>query len=188
MRTIKRYPNRKLYDTEAKQYITLNGIADLIRGGEEIQVVDHTTGEDLTTVTLTQIIFDQEKQQSGFLPRSVLTGLVQAGGEKLSTLRRTLALPLDLLHHVDEEIDRRVNVLIRRGELDEEEGRRLRDKLLAQRQPMSPNFSEDQLERALVEHGVPTREELHQLEEKLETLLSKLNDVLPAETASDEVP
>ena len=186
MRTIKRYPNRKLYDTEAKQYITLNGIADLIRDGEEIQVVDHTTGEDLTTVTLTQIIFDQEKQQSGFLPRSVLTGLVQAGGEKLSTLRRTLALPLDLLHHVDEEIDRRVTLLIRRGELEEEEGQRLRDKLLSQHQPSATEFSEDQLERALMEHGVPTREELHQLEEKLETLLHKLNDVLPAEAHADE--
>ena len=186
MRTIKRYPNRKLYDTEAKQYITLNGIADLIRGGEEIQVVDHTTGEDLTTITLTQIIFDQEKQQSGFLPRSVLTGLVQAGGEKLSTLRRTLALPLDLLHHVDEEIDRRVNILIRRGELEEEEGRRLRDKLLSQHQPMAADISEDRLERALMEHDVPTREELHQLEEKLETLLHKLNEALPAEPHSDE--
>jgi len=186
MRTIKRYPNRKLYDTEAKQYITLNGIADLIRGGEEIQVVDHTTGEDLTTITLTQIIFDQEKQQSGFLPRSVLTGLVQAGGERLSTLRRTLALPLDLLHHVDEEIDRRVNILIRRGELEEEEGQRLRDKLLSQRQPVAADISEDRLERALMEHDVPTREELHRLEEKLETLLHKLNEVLPADAQSDE--
>ena len=186
MRTIKRYPNRKLYDTEAKQYITLNGIADLIRSGEEIQVVDHTSGEDLTTVTLTQIIFDQEKQQSGFLPRSVLTGLVQAGGEKLSTLRRTLALPLDLLHHVDEEIERRVNLLIRRGELEEEEGRRLRDKLLSEQQPGTVDVSEEQLERALMEHGVPTRDELHQLEEKLETLLHKLDDVLPADAQSNE--
>jgi polyhydroxyalkanoate synthesis repressor PhaR len=186
MRTIKRYPNRKLYDTEAKQYITLNGIADLIRGGEEIQVVDHTSGEDLTAITLTQIIFDQEKQQSGFLPRSVLTGLVQAGGEKLSTLRRTLALPLDLLHHVDEEIDRRVNLLIRRGELGEEEGRRLRAKLISQPQADQVELSEDQLERALMEHGVPTREELHELEEKLETLLHKLDDVVPAEAHVDE--
>lgn len=184
MRTIKRYPNRKLYDTEAKQYITLNGIADLIRDGEEIQVIDHTSGEDLTTITLTQIIFEQEKQQTGFLPRSVLTGLVQAGGEKLSTLRRTLALPLDLLHHVDEEIDRRLSLLIRRGELGEEEGQRLRSQLLSQQQPVVAEFSEYDLERALVEHGVPTREELQELEAKLETLLQKLNDVLPPDGTS----
>ncbi|MBP7044934.1 MAG: pesticidal protein Cry15Aa, partial [Chloroflexi bacterium] len=45
MPVIKRYPNRKLYDTEAKKYITLDGIAELIRKGEDIRVVDHTTDE-----------------------------------------------------------------------------------------------------------------------------------------------
>jgi polyhydroxyalkanoate synthesis repressor PhaR len=93
MPVIKRYPNRKLYDTEAKQYVTLEAIAALIRQGEEIQVVDHTTGEDLTAITLSQIIFEQEKKLSGFLPQAVLTGLIQAGGDTLSALRRTLASP-----------------------------------------------------------------------------------------------
>ena len=51
MLVIKRYPNRKLYDTTAKQYITLEGIAARIRDGEEVQIVDHATGEDLTTLT-----------------------------------------------------------------------------------------------------------------------------------------
>ena len=63
MRTIKRYPNRKLYDTEKKRYITLKGIADLIRQGKELRVVDNATGQDLTTVTLSQVIFDQEPSQ-----------------------------------------------------------------------------------------------------------------------------
>ena len=120
MPVIKRYPNRKLYDTQAKKYITLDGIAALIRDGEEVQVIDHATGDDLTTVTLTQIIFEQEKKQGGFLPRSVLTGLVQAGGEHLSTLRRTLSSPLDLIRHVDEEITGRINALIYRGEMGED--------------------------------------------------------------------
>ena len=58
---IKRYPNRKLYNTETKRYITLDGISTLIKQSNEVQVLDHTTGEDLTTLTLTQIIFEQEK-------------------------------------------------------------------------------------------------------------------------------
>ncbi len=85
MSVIKRYPNRKLYNTSSKQYITLEGIADMIRNGEEVQILDHNTGEDLTALTLTQIIFEQEKKQGGFLPRSVLTGLVQAGGFLLAS-------------------------------------------------------------------------------------------------------
>jgi polyhydroxyalkanoate synthesis repressor PhaR len=100
MPVIKRYPNRKLYNTEAKEYITLEGIAALIRQGEEIQVVDHATGQDLTALTLTQVIFEQEKKRRGFLPQSVLTGLIQAGGERMSTLRHALATPLDLARQV----------------------------------------------------------------------------------------
>jgi polyhydroxyalkanoate synthesis repressor PhaR len=184
MRIIKRYPNRKLYDTDAKKYVTLNGIADLIREGEELQVVDHNSGEDLTAITLTQIIFEQEKQQSGFLPRSVLTGLIQAGGDKLSTLRRTLASPLDLIRHVDEEIDRRVQALIRHGDLDEVEGLSLRDKLLGLQGGRRVDVSEERIERILVEQGVPTQEELQQLEQQLEGLVEKLNDILARQNAS----
>ena len=101
---VKRYPNRKLYNTDAKSYVTLDQLAELIRTGEEVQILDHHTGEDLTAVTLTQIIFEQEKKQGGYLPRSVLTGLIQSGGQTLANLRRSLASPLDLFHHVDLEI------------------------------------------------------------------------------------
>ena len=79
---IKRYPNRKLYDTEAKRYVTLDQVTVLIQDGQEIQVVDHESGEDLTNLTLTQIILEQEKKSDdGFLPRSVLTGLIRAGDQ-----------------------------------------------------------------------------------------------------------
>jgi polyhydroxyalkanoate synthesis repressor PhaR len=182
MRLIKRYPNRKLYDTEDKRYVTLNGIAELIRAGHEVQVIDHATGEDLTAVTLTQIIFEQEKQQAGFLPRSVLTGLIQAGGERLSTLRRTLASPLDLFHHVDEEIEERLRVLIQRGELAEDEAMSLRDMLLSQgqqrRQRYLSRLNEDELARLLAEHGVPSRAEVEELEMRLELLMEKLDAML----------
>ena len=74
MLTIKRYPNRKFYDTEEKRYITLDDISSRIREGREVQVIDQGTGEEITSVVLTQIIFEQEKKRAGFVPRSVLTG------------------------------------------------------------------------------------------------------------------
>ncbi|MCA9993124.1 MAG: pesticidal protein Cry15Aa [Ardenticatenaceae bacterium] len=178
MPVIKRYPNRKLYDTDAKKYITLDGIAELIRDGAEVQVVDHTSGEDLTTVTLTQIIFEQEKKQAGFLPRSVLTGLVQAGGERLSTLRRTLSSPLDLLRHVDEEIARRIQQLVRRGELGEQEGSTLLEKLLAQgNRAQEEVVDQEYVQRMLSERGVPSREDFQRLEAQLELLSAKLDEI-----------
>ncbi len=179
MPIIKRYPNRKLYDTEAKKYITLDGIADLIRQGEDVVVIDHTTEEDLTAVTLTQIIFEQEKKSGGFLPKSVLTGLVQAGGDTLNTLRRSLSAPLDLFHQVDSEIERRLQVLISKGELAKEEGLNLRDKLLSfNDSEEEPSPDPDEIEDLLTRHGVPTREDMERLNDQIEALTRQLDGVL----------
>jgi polyhydroxyalkanoate synthesis repressor PhaR len=91
MPVIKRYSNRKLYDTETKRYITLQEITRLIQGGKEIQVVDNDSGEDLTNLTLTQIILEQEKRSaSGVVPRFLLTSIIRAGEDRLSQMRRTL--------------------------------------------------------------------------------------------------
>jgi len=179
MPVIKRYPNRKLYDTEAKRYITLGEIARLIRQGEEVQVIDHATGEDLTALTLTQIIFEQEKRRSGFLPQDLLAGLIQSGGETLSTLRHTLVSSLGLLRHVDEEIERRIQVLVNRGELTRQEGLRLRDKLLSlSGWPAEAIWPREQdVERALIQRGVPTREDLQRLSEQLEALAARLESL-----------
>jgi polyhydroxyalkanoate synthesis repressor PhaR len=181
MPVIKRYPNRKLYDTEAKQYVTLEAIAALIRQGEEIQVIDHTTGEDLTAVTLSQIIFEQEKKLSGFLPQAVLTGLIQAGGDTLSTLRRALASPLDLARQVDDEIERRLQALTSRGELAAEEGLQIRGLLLSRNRRSANPFAltDEQIERLLAERGVPSTAELQQVLVKLETLEAKLDGLDP---------
>ncbi len=184
---IKRYPNRKLYDTEAKRYITLDGIAQLLRDGHEVQVIDHASGEDLTTLTLTQIIFEQEKKSSGFLPQAVLTGLVKAGGERLSSLRNALATPLDLLRQVDDEIERRIQVLIKRGELAEEEGRRLREKLITHaRRVVDAAPGEEELEQMLRARGLPSQQDIAHLAEQLDALNRKLAHL--NELAHEEEP
>ncbi len=176
---VKRYPNRKLYNTSAKKYITLEGVAQLIREGEEVQILDHATGEDLTAVTLTQIVFEQEKKEGGFVPRSVLTGLVQSGGQTLSTLRRTLASPLKLSLHVDLEIERRLETLVAMGKLTEEESAQTREKLLSV-SPQSQETalpSEDEIVQFLNRRGIPTRDDLQELSIRLDELVGKLDDV-----------
>jgi polyhydroxyalkanoate synthesis repressor PhaR len=173
---VKRYPNRKLYDTEARQYITLEGIAALIRLGYEVHVVDHATGEDLTALTLTQVIFELQKTRSGFLPKNVLEGLILAGGDTLGSLRRGLAPSLDLARQVDEEIDRRMRILVSLGELEPEEGVRLRDQLLAHgRQPSSS--PDDALEQALIRRGLVTRREFEEMLEQVERLQAKVAEI-----------
>jgi len=81
---IKRYGNRKLYDTEQSRYVTLEEISQMVRRGEEIRVVDNKTQEDLTAVTLTQIMLEEQKNKNNILPLSLCKNLIQEGGDRLS--------------------------------------------------------------------------------------------------------
>lgn len=75
---IKKYANRRLYDTSASRYINLEDIAALVRNGKDVQVVDAASGEDLTRVTLTQIIVEDAKGQPSGLPLELLRQLIVA--------------------------------------------------------------------------------------------------------------
>ncbi len=85
-RIIKRYSNRKLYDTQSSQYVTLEQIAQMIRAGEEVKVLDNSSKEDLTSVTLALIIFEEEKRQKSFIPLGAMRQLIQSGGASLQEL------------------------------------------------------------------------------------------------------
>jgi polyhydroxyalkanoate synthesis repressor PhaR len=73
---IRKYPNRRLYDTTASRYINLEDIAAFVRDGRDVKVLDAQTGEDLTRVTLTQIIMEDAKQQPTGLPLELLRQLI----------------------------------------------------------------------------------------------------------------
>lgn len=81
-RIIKRYANRKLYDTRESRYVTLNQIAEMIRAGEDVQIIDNNSKEDLTSVTLAQIIYEREKAATQRVA-SPLRDLIHSGGERL---------------------------------------------------------------------------------------------------------
>lgn len=77
---VKRYQNRKLYDTQNSTYITLDEISKLIKEGCDVQIVDNKTREDLTAVTLAQIILEEEKKKKSLLPLGALKRIIQEGG------------------------------------------------------------------------------------------------------------
>ncbi|MCC6997125.1 MAG: polyhydroxyalkanoate synthesis regulator DNA-binding domain-containing protein [Deltaproteobacteria bacterium] len=83
-RVIKRYANRKLYDTQNSRYVTLDQIAEMIRGGEDVKIVDNNSKEDLTAFTLAQIIFEEEKKQKQFLPLAAMRNIIQTGGQSIT--------------------------------------------------------------------------------------------------------
>jgi len=91
---IKRYANRKLYNTETSRYITLKGVSELLEQERDIRVVDNETGQDITSVILSQILVDDQKQGRGGdsnLPGRVLSELISRGGDAIyGVLRRSM--------------------------------------------------------------------------------------------------
>ena len=83
---IKRYANRKLYDTQHSRYVTLEQISEMIREGDDVKIIDNKSKEDLTSVTLAQIIFEEEKKQKSFLPLQAMRNIIQTGGESINQL------------------------------------------------------------------------------------------------------
>jgi len=86
-KVIKRYANRKLYDTEQSTYVTLDEIEQMVKNGEDIQIIDNSSKDDITHVTLAHIIFEQEKSNKSQLPLSALRGIIQSGEEFIQKLQ-----------------------------------------------------------------------------------------------------
>lgn len=98
MKIIKRYQNRKLYDTQQSCYVTLDDIAKMIRSDEEVMVIDNKTKNDITAATLTQIIFESEKKASQYAPLFTLREIIQnANGSISSFLAKLGAFPADYI-------------------------------------------------------------------------------------------
>jgi polyhydroxyalkanoate synthesis repressor PhaR len=84
IRLIKRYESRKLYDTEESRYVSLDEIAGWVRQGQEVRVMDNATASDVTSQTLTQIILDEGRRGTSFLPSELLHDLVRLGERAVS--------------------------------------------------------------------------------------------------------
>lgn len=85
VKVIKRYQNRKLYDTQQSCYVTLDDIAKMIRAQEEVMVIDNKTKNDITAATLTQIIFESEKKATQHAPLFTLREIIQNGNGSISS-------------------------------------------------------------------------------------------------------
>lgn len=98
VKIIKRYQNRKLYDTQQSCYVTLDDIAKMIRTNEEVMVIDNKSKNDITAATLTQIIFEAEKKASQYAPLFTLREIIQSGNGSISNFLAKLgAFPQDYM-------------------------------------------------------------------------------------------
>lgn len=109
-RTIKKYPNRRLYDTEISSYIKLDDVRQLVLDHQDIQVLDAKTGEDLTRNVLLQIIAEHEEQGEPLFTTQLLTRLIRFYGDALqgfmgSYLERSLDVFLEQQQQFRKQLD-----------------------------------------------------------------------------------
>jgi polyhydroxyalkanoate synthesis repressor PhaR len=143
---IKKYANRKLYDTQTSHYITLEGIAELVRDGHEIHVVDRDTGQDLTQVILSQIVLSAEKRGPTRLVDAGADVIHDRGQALLDYVRKTLNVPGDLVSQVER----------RRGDLEA--------------------MVDEAIDRALRRLRIPSRHDIDRVNERIDKLTAELKN------------
>jgi polyhydroxyalkanoate synthesis repressor PhaR len=141
---IKKYANRKLYDTRTSRYVTLDAIADLVRHGQEIEVVDRDSGQDITQVILSQIVLSEEKRGPARLVDAGADAIQERGQALLDYVRKTLNVPGDLVNQVER----------RRGDLEA--------------------MVDDAIERALRRLRIPSRHDIDRINERLDQLSAQM--------------
>jgi polyhydroxyalkanoate synthesis repressor PhaR len=181
MRTIKRYSNRKLYDTEDKRYITLDQIAVLIRDGQDIKVIDNQSGEDLTTVTLSQILLEQEKRKETTLPKSFFVNLIQRSTSTVVDFTRKNVLSWFDSTFSEEQAEQNVDKMAQAGEISPDEAKKLKDEIKTRAASFKKKLDdlvERRVQDVLERLNIPSKSEVNRLNERLDEVTRKFEAVL----------
>lgn len=186
MRVIKRYPNRKLYDTSARQYVTLLAIRELVGQGETVQVVDSRTGKDVTKGALSKIVLEKEMENGGGLPTSFLTDMIKRSGRTvMGYLKKSWEAGKEAAAWAEDEVGGSVKGLVKMGKLSISEADSLRAELaakvkarLAEQEALIEKGIRAGLEKAFHSINLPTRHDLDEVRSRLARMESRLDGVL----------
>jgi polyhydroxyalkanoate synthesis repressor PhaR len=177
---IKRYANRKLYNTDTSRYITLKGIAELVEAGDDVRVIDNETGEDITSITLSQILVDYERSNRA-VPKNLLSDLIQRSGDALyGALKKSVGDASDGIGELQKNVRRAIRAR-------EEEATRFRDALHDARSDWD-SMLEGAMERVFRALDLPRRKDIEALSENLERVAEALErlELASVNEASDE--
>lgn len=172
-RIVKKYQNRKLYDTKDSCYITLDDIAKMVKRGDEVKVVDNKTKNDVTSIILTQILVEQEKSTKSILPLTMLRDIIQRGqGSLFDFIQRYVILGVNSTQEKTAEAERYINRLVDRGDLSKTEGKNLLKEVLDAPSKGQQDF--DDFIGTRVTTLVRETTKLNSLTDNIEALQSKL--------------
>jgi polyhydroxyalkanoate synthesis repressor PhaR len=171
MRVIKKYAARRMYDVKESKFITLAKLANLITNGEEIQVIDNKTGNDITSTVLTQVILEQQRSGRGLssMPSLLHTFIKRGSDSVVDFLERPISGSFELISLTEE----RAKEIIGRLTLPMGERDNLLKRVLArigERKKVLETFVRGTIARM----NIPTRRELEKLEKEVERLKKQI--------------
>ncbi|BBM86116.1 polyhydroxyalkanoate synthesis regulator DNA-binding domain-containing protein [Candidatus Uabimicrobium amorphum] len=180
MRLIKRYANRKLYDTIDKKYVTLENIEALIKQGESVSILDNDSNQDITTGVLSQIIAEQAKKENQFSP-SLFTQIIRKGkGNMYSYASKIVQSIGETTYFIEEEVRGKVKQLVSSGEITQEEGDALQQDL-TNNAPSTIEKLEKHLEllysTVLNKLNIPEKSEVKRLRKTIDRLEAKVKEI-----------
>jgi len=178
MRLIKKYANRKLYDTTAKRYIAQRRVAELIKKGEAVKIIDHTTGDDITASVVSRLLGEENGPTEDGVPTSVLVQLLRKGGDTLTDYaKKYTSLWQGAMTMAEDEVDRLVNRLVKNREISLSEAGRLKKDLSNYGDHLKTWISEKvdhRVNEILNRMNLATQDQMKHLTIQLETLNRKI--------------
>ncbi|MBI1748930.1 MAG: polyhydroxyalkanoate synthesis regulator DNA-binding domain-containing protein [Acidobacteria bacterium] len=163
-RIIKRYANRKLYDTEARQYVTLAALEALVREGKTVKVVEQSTGADVTYGVLSKIVSAVSSSEPEESKKNLLIELIKSPREAMVRyVKESVSAGLDTVSQVGEKIEQRIKGIIAPAEANG-----LDDVIGAYVSTLSAIIDE-RIKSALAQMDLPTRKDFERLERAVQS-------------------
>ncbi len=194
MHLIKKYANRKMYDTTDKAYISREKLAELIKKGEEVTIFDNQTGEDLTTAIVSQLIGleSKKKEEDGVVSSRFMMQLLRKGGGTLTDYaKKYVSLWQGALTMAEDEIDKLVNRLVKNKELSLSEGNRLKKEIIGYTNTLKSWISEsidNRVGEVLDAMHVAKNYDIKALADKVDALAKKVKQLETAQAKTKKKP
>jgi len=178
MHKIKKYANRKMYDTKDKKYISMDKLSHLIKSGKEVVIIDNKTGKDLTSSIVSQLIARDKNSEDKVVSSKVLMDLVRKGGDTLSDYaKKYVSLWQGALTMAEDEVDKLVNLLVKDKELSKSEGRNLKKEITGYTDSLKAWIQENidkQINEVLGVMNLASKDQVENLAAKIDQLNKKV--------------
>jgi len=181
MHEIKKYANRKMYDRTDKRYITMAQLAKLIKSGEEVSIIDNSSGDDLTSSIVSQLIGREKKgKDKGVSPRVLMQLLRKGGGTLSDYAKKYTSLWQNAFTMAEDEVDKLVNMLVKDKELSRSEGSKLKKEIIGYTDSLKA-WMTDSIDKRISEvldaMNLPTKDRINELEAKVDALAEKIENL-----------